>query len=169
MLQHLNNIHKEYTQTKNESECFPISLTDAQIITELIRIAPKGLANILSVWKCIPDEDVMDQLLNFGPDLDDIEESDDRGKERGKEHKPFPYIEVNGKGMALYYIRSWEPTYEIKDGKEVFGILLNREPMPMPFAFYLNTHMTYSTEEIRDRELENLKNKLIEHGYCKII
>lgn len=169
MLPHLNSIHKEYTQQPNESGCNPISLTDCQLIEELIRIAPHDIGQLLSMWKMIPDETFMDFILKYKGNEEEVD-TGDRNKERGKENRPYPYIKINRKMMAVYNIRSMEPLdrYD-EDGNELYSILINKEPIPVQFAFYVNTMIDFSTEEERDNEIQRIEDKMTEYGYCTFI
>lgn len=174
MLPHLVYISKEYDQIVKLG-IHPISEIDCEIITELINLAmSKGddkLVSILSKWKALTDQKILDKIIEYQNETEDPQHNFDSLEVGKKEGLPFPYIEIQDTILAIYYIRSMNKVsrFDRKLNREIFSILINKSPMPQKFDFYVDTLFDYNTEEERDSELASIKEKMIKYGYVIFI
>lgn len=160
MNQHLEAAYKRDTR-KKIFLINPISKVDAEIIFELSislgRVGLKGeqLKSIIENYKFLKDTDIRDSLLQFNIDNPllpaEVEEEDDNKRR---------FVDFDGEIVEQRLIKTVgkDSYYNFENKKMEYFIIINKDLEEK----YMLTNGTfkYSSEELRDKKLNELKIKL---------
>lgn len=142
---------EEYSLGVTEDNIYPISIVDGDIMKRLIGILNErgdysDLAGILVNYKKVEDNVILAQLLEYvHQDFDD-------------------YIEIGDHIFKVFMLLSVRPVERIdrskKQIKKKYSILVNEGPLPTSSEWKADTYIDFETEEKRNEELTQLKEKL---------
>lgn len=135
-----------------ESDIAPISQMDAEIIYELRIICGKikqdELKQIIDEWKHIPDDEVLNFLLQWNLDHPEIIE-----KEAPKD-KDFILLSELSLDIKFLCSVGKKERFDYQKGKNFYSIVINEfvsEHTP-----YYNLEVKYENKAERDKEFDNL-------------
>lgn len=149
------------------TNAYPISMTDAKIIDQLIQITKKTdkeLSRILSQYKTVHDADILEALQSYNDQVDEVGE-----KSKGKKDVVIPWIDIDGRSFVVPFLVSFEKNEQYKEDRLWNTIIINKGPLPSAHCNYEDTVLFYNSIEQRDREYETLKAKLSGTGKIKFI
>jgi len=169
LLPHLVYISGEYKQNPTDSETYPISELDCTIIMQFIAILKgAGLnreAALMSRWKQQPDEELNLDLQIFmeSNEIPDFDQEDPFGEGHPDSVIPqLKMIDIEGSWFVLSYISRIDKIDNWSDeaGDQVYGVVINKAPMPAKYNWYEDTIIEIGSERQRDDFLDELKKKM---------
>lgn len=149
MLKQLRAASEEYPL--EEIKISPISVVDAEIISEVIEVAEKigikTFRDILLEWKNFPDVDIRDLFRSFN--------------QKFKGLKPDEMIRIGNYTLKVRFLVSLklEEGYDaLRGGKTTYDIVINEDPSEK--TFMCNTHVCFLSRKSRDLEYKLLEERL---------
>ena len=122
----------------------------------------------------------MAKMVDDTNGIDDFEENELRNQyedeEEGKQEEDSlliklqdHWLEIGDHLMRVSYLCRFRKDSKWENSKTVYGIMINEEPLPPQYAFYLNTFIPFNSEDHRDKMFKDIKEKLMEFKNVKFI
>ena len=163
MKKHLKQCAENYVGERSEEGIRPISLIDAEIITEVRDILKvKGesrIVEILDRWKDHDDGDVLDSLIDYGNTLDPETGEDNEQRGKGGSNYTIDYITIQEFTIKVSHLHSIKPIEKYDNGPK-FGIIINES------HWEANNELFYGSEDLRDQAVEDIKERL--HNFSNV-
>jgi len=163
---HLRYSAAEYDQRPDRRGVNPISSIDAEIITAIMLICDKQklgkLSQVLSKWKDISDNKVLDELILVEEILDLDNGFDSEAQEQDPDKKPSKTLITFGEHL-LNKAQIIQVSKDSKlDGSTIwYGILINKNLDPGAMSQLSYVDWWFLDEDDRDNNHNQLCRKLI--------
>lgn len=171
MKSYFKKITRLYFQEKEGQKIRPISNMDAQIISELLeslaKIGSVDLKNLVSQWKQSPDEDVLDQLIDYNVNkLTTGVVTNEEG-----ESSKNKWIDLGGTSIQVKDILSFEKDkyYDVDRAKVVYCIVLNRCSEGHKIPLHANKQIEFLLSDKRDECYDSIKMRLIQFNNIRFL